>query len=106
MDNFGVKTPTIAAAQHLIDSLEEMYELHKDWTGKKYLGYNIKYDDREKELIMDMPHYVPHMIHQFYPDGPPKGKRSPAVYLPPRLGKQSQAPTQEDSSVKLNEKLN
>ena len=102
VDDFGVKIPNKKAALHLIDSLQEMYKLHIDWKGKKYLGFHIHFNHREQEVVLDMPKYVEHMIAQLYPNTTIKGKDSPAVYQPPRMGKQGQQPTQDDNSEALN----
>jgi hypothetical protein len=101
VDDFGVKAPNKQAAKHLIDSLQEMYKLHVDESGKKYLGFNIQFNDRTQEVVMDMPKYVPHMLAQFYPNLTIKGKHTPGVYVPPRMGKKSQEPTKEDASKPL-----
>jgi hypothetical protein len=101
VDDFGVRAPTQEAAQHLIDSLLKMYKLHIDRKGKKYLGFNIQYNDTAQEVVLDMPKYIPHMMSQFYHERPLKGKLSPAVYTAPHWGDKLQAPTREDNTPLL-----
>jgi hypothetical protein len=101
VDDFGVKIPNRKAAWHLINSLQEMYKLHIDWEGKKYLGFHIHFNHRAQHVVMDMPKYVEHLKAQFHPNTTPAGKGSPAVYQAPNIGKQSQKPTPEDSSEPL-----
>jgi hypothetical protein len=55
VDNFGVKYVGDEHAQHLIDVLEEFYEVDKDWTGKKYCGTNLDWDYDRRKVHLSMP---------------------------------------------------
>jgi hypothetical protein len=102
VDDFGAKTPNRAAAEHLIQALQLMYELHIDWEGKKYLGFNIQFDDTQRAVILDMPKYVPRMLELFHPGRTLKGTATPAIYIPPNYGAKQQGATPPDISPTLN----
>lgn len=58
VDDFGVKYRGKDNAQHLIDTLTQLYELHIDWTGAKYVGLDIVFDKAEKTVTISMEHYA------------------------------------------------
>jgi hypothetical protein len=41
VDDFGVKYEGLANAHHLIDALEQHYNVSKDWTGGLYCGITL-----------------------------------------------------------------
>ena len=98
VDDFGVKIPNKAAAEHLINVLEKEYKLHKDWKGAKYLGFDINIKPGYA-AILDMPNYVPKMLEQFFPGQTLKGKLSPAVYTAPTYGAKQQYATTDDTAT-------
>jgi hypothetical protein len=59
VDDFAVKYSNPDHANHLISVLEQIYELTIDWTGRKYLGYTVEFDDIHHTVFLSMPNYVP-----------------------------------------------
>ena len=104
VDDFGVKYQHRADAEHLIAILSELYLLHIDWDGAKYLGFHIKLDDAASTVSISMPDYVPKMLHRFSPGIILKGEASPAVYFPPRYGAHQQFADAPDDSPVLSSK--
>ena len=41
VDDFGVKYVGKEHARHLVDALEEHYDISTDWEGKKYIGLTL-----------------------------------------------------------------
>lgn len=70
--------------------MEQIYELTIDWTGSKYLGYTVEFDDIHHTVSLSMPNYVPKLLQRFFPNEIVKGAPSPAVYQPPQYGKSTQ----------------
>jgi hypothetical protein len=52
-----------------------------DWTGRKYLGFTIEFDDVEHSVSLSMPDYVPKLLQRFCPGETLKGAASPARCL-------------------------
>ena len=100
VDDFGVKYPNKAAALQLIQALEELYKLHVDWQGEKYLGFRIKFK-RAHSATLDMPTYIPKALAYFFPNQDITGELSPATYHSPNYGAKQQL-TSEDTSAALN----
>ena len=69
--------------------MEELYELKVDWTGGQYLGIAIQFSDDRNAVSLSIPGYIAKAIERFSPNLK-KGSRSPAVYVPPKLGAQAQ----------------
>ena len=44
VDYFGVKYVGEENAKHLVDALEDNYEISQDWEGKKYCGLTLEWD--------------------------------------------------------------
>lgn len=100
VDDFGVKYAKQADAQFLLDVLRKQYEVSVDWSGSKYLGYTIAFDDLKHTATLSMPGYVDKMLQRFFPGQTFKGAGSPGVYVPPNYGVKLQV-TRVDLSAPL-----
>jgi hypothetical protein len=89
VDDFGVKYTDKADAQHLIDTLQEAYKLHIDWTGADYVGLTLDWNYDQCSVAVSMPGYVQKALERFCADQG-KGANSPMVYIPPRYGEKIQ----------------
>ena len=58
VDYFGVKYVGKEHAKHLVDTLEENYEISEDWEGKKYCGLTLEWDYEARKVHVSMPGYV------------------------------------------------
>lgn len=81
-DELGVKYKATDDAQHLIDTMSSLHEVHVDWTGSQFVGFTIEFDDIEACAVLSMPDVVPRLLERFHPDGLPDGKgvNTPALY--------------------------
>ena len=66
-DDFGIKYKNKADADHLIDNLRRLYTLKVDWSGKQYLGFDIKFDDVARKVSLSMPLFIPKVLLRFDP---------------------------------------
>ena len=89
VDDFGIKFRKREDLEHFIAIMEELYELKVDWTGGQYLGIAIQFSDDRNAVSLSIPGYIAKAIERFSPNLK-KGSRSPAVYVPPKLGAQAQ----------------
>ena len=96
VDDFGVKYSTRAGAQHLIDTLQQLYVITIDWTGTKYLGFTIAFNHQLHYVDISMPGYITKVLQRFVPDTT-TGAASPAVYTPPVYGNPDLRPALDNS---------
>ena len=98
VDDFGVKYTDRAAAEHLINALQEIYEIKIDWTGSKYIGFTIKFNRLLKTVTLSMPAYIAKVLERFAPSLR-QGAASPSIYTPPSYGAHTQSPTEDTSKA-------
>jgi hypothetical protein len=91
VDDFGVKCTRLEDAEHLQHVLEELYEVKVNWSGSKYLGFTITFDDEAQTVSLSMPDYIPKLLQRFSPTLC-KGAATPGIYTPPSYGKPNQVP--------------
>jgi hypothetical protein len=93
VDDFGIKADSTTTATHLINCLQEEYNMTIDWHGKSFLGMTIDivHAAQDSTCTISMPNYYANMlsemkvIHTQY-------IHSPLLYIPPSYGTvQSQA---------------
>jgi hypothetical protein len=69
VDDFGIKYTNTEDADHLIACLRELYTLKVDWTGSKYIGYDIEFTPATALLpracTIDMLRYIPRALQRF-----------------------------------------
>jgi hypothetical protein len=85
VDDFGVKYSGAEHIQHLIDTLRELYELHVDMDGAKYVGLDILFDREAQTVSISMKDYVQKALLRFGATNI-KGVNSPGIYTPPNYG--------------------
>jgi hypothetical protein len=65
MDNFGIKYINKTDANHLIQTLQQDYEIEEDWEGTQYLGITLDWDYKKREVHLSMPGYVEQALARF-----------------------------------------
>ena len=98
VDDFGVKYSNKLGAQHLIDTLQELYVITIDWTGSKYLGFAIAFNYEQHTVDISMPGYIDKVLQRFSLQQT-KGAASPALYTAPSYGNSDQRPVSDDSAA-------
>ena len=97
VDDFGVKYTTKAGAEHLIHTLNKLYEIKINWTGSTYIGFTIQFNNSLRTVRLSMPGYITKILKRFNVS-PTASAASPAVYTPPTYGAPNQAPTSDTSA--------
>ena len=94
VDDFGVKYTDRTAAEHLINALQEIYEIKIDWTGGKYIGFTIQFERILKTVNLSMPAYIAKVLERFAPSLR-QDAASPSIYTPSLYDAHTQAPTED-----------
>jgi hypothetical protein len=100
VDDFGIKFKEQENADHLINSLQEIYKLTVDPKGERFLGMTIKHDKVNRKLTISMPNYVQMALNRFKANNI-KVANSPAIYIPPIYGAKVQQKAVEDTTAPL-----
>ena len=58
VDDFGVKYLEKAHADHLINALQENYQISINWEGKNYCGLKLGWNYTEGYIDLSMPKYI------------------------------------------------
>ena len=66
VDSFRAQYIDAADAEHLIETLQEAYKLHIDWTGADYVGLALEWDYNQRTVAVSMPGYVQKALARFY----------------------------------------
>jgi hypothetical protein len=101
VDDFGIKYVGKRHLQHLIDALQNFYEITIDWEGKKYCGVSLDWDYANKMVWLSMPGYVEAALRQFLHDPPSKPTHGPSHYTAPVYGNHTQMTDAPDNTPAL-----
>ena len=77
VDDFGVQYTGDQHAQHLIQSLEENYELSKNFEGDKYCGLDLEWDYEGRKARISMKQYIEKVLQCFKHSEPSTRQDSP-----------------------------
>ena len=77
VDDFWVKYVGQEHANHLKATLEQNYKATNDWTGNRYIGINLDWDYKRKQVHLSMPRYVAKALKQLQHSKPIKKQHSP-----------------------------
>ena len=72
VDDFGIKYIGKENALHLINALEDFYDLEVDWKGSLYCGITLDWHYDDKYVDISMPNYVHKQILRYFRHNPPK----------------------------------
>ena len=101
VDDFGVKYVGKDNINHLIQVLEEHYEITKDWEGLKYGGINMDWDYTKRVVHLSMPNYVTNALQRFAHEFPKKPQHQPHQHAVPAYGQKIQYAKNDDTSQPL-----
>ena len=106
VDDLGVKYVGQNAANHLIDTLRQQYEISQDWTGNFYLGLELdwSYESKPKHVTLSMPKYLPSALTKLQYAPITKPEHALAQHVIPTYGAKIQYAPPEDVEKKLSEK--
>lgn len=101
VDDFGVKYVGKEHADHLVGILEEHYDCHIDWEGRKYLGITLDWDYIKRECHLSMPGYVQNALTRFQHEMPKRPQHQPHKHIAPAYGAKVQYAAGQDESRPL-----
>jgi hypothetical protein len=101
VDDFGVKYVGKEHINHLIEYLQENYELTKDWTGNLYCRIKQLWDYTTRTLDISIPGYIKKLLHKYKHKMAKKPQHCPYTPAPKQYGADAQAPLPNDISPKL-----
>jgi hypothetical protein len=81
VDDFAVVWTSKEDMDHLIHTLQQLYQVKVIWEGNKYLGMDIDVDRTNRHVTISMPGYVSKLLRRVRPDGL-KGASTPGIYMP------------------------
>ena len=101
VDDFLIKYNDKAAADHLMTTLRQLYEITTDFGNvQKYVGITLKHNKLERTIDMSMSEYVQKALLQFK-QTILRGADSPIIYVPPQYGKFQQEVQPDEPSTPL-----
>ena len=63
VDDFGIKYTSQAATSHLLQALQDKYQITVDPSSKKFFGFVLYWDYPTIKVYLLMPNYVQHALH-------------------------------------------
>ena len=98
VDDFGVKYIGKEHVLHLLQVLKQDYEIEEDWEGTRYLGMNIDWDYKKREVHLSMPGYVEKVLACFGHLQPKYPQHQPHKHTIPTYGATIQYAKAEDTT--------
>ena len=77
VDDFGIEFVGVEHLQHLVDSLQKVYEIVLDPTGSKFCVITLEWYYKTKTVDLSMPDYVPTKLKEFDHPHPSRPQHSP-----------------------------
>jgi hypothetical protein len=100
VDDFGIKSFTLADANHLLDTLRKYYKISVDWAGKNYCGLTINWNYRRRYVDTSMPGYLPSALKRLQHVAPSSPQYAPHKWSQPAYGQKLQlAPIDDTPSL-------
>jgi hypothetical protein len=101
VDDFGVKYVGRTHADHLLQSLQQLYVVTEDNTGSLFHGLTIDWNYVDRYVDISMPKYIPAMLHKFQHPSPRRRQDAPHAWAQPTYGAKVQFATDDDSTPVL-----
>jgi hypothetical protein len=103
VDDFGVKIKGREHGEHLINALEEHYEVTVDWTGSLFCGIHLNWQYNKKQVDIAMPNYIEKALTKYGHKKPRRPQHAPHKHTPIQYGAKVQM-VQVNNSPPLNAK--
>jgi hypothetical protein len=102
VDDFGVKYVNKTDVEHLLESLQGMYELTADWTGNLYCGITLGWNYDKRYIDISMPGFIKKKIQEYGHVVPNRLQNCPYAPEPKQFGVTAHAPAPPDDTPLLN----
>ena len=99
VDNFGVKYCSVADATHLINALQEKYNLSIDWEGRIFCGITLTWDYKNRTCDLNIPGYMMKALHKLGHPKPKKPQDAPHPRVEPAYGRKLQFADKDTSPI-------
>ncbi len=86
VDNFGIKTTSVANLKHLVSSLQEHYYIVVDWTGSLFWGVKLRWDYINWTVNLHMPNYINKALLKYQHPALAKPQHAPYRATPLQFG--------------------
>ena len=90
VDDFGIKYINKEHINHFWKEVEEWYPVKGDWAESKYLGMDLKWDYKNKNVTVGMKGYNKKALKEAGHTKPTKSVDGPTRYQRPEYGKKIQ----------------
>ena len=90
VDDFGVKYYSKADADHLIQALQQVYDLTVDFDGKEYCDLTLNSNYQAQYVDVSMPQFVTKSLQKLQHPKPSKPQHAPHRHIQPIYGQQQQ----------------
>ena len=74
-------TPPKNDANHLINALQQNYNITTDWTGSLYCGLTLQWNYEERWVDIHMPGYIIRALTKFNHPTPHKAQHDPHTWI-------------------------
>jgi hypothetical protein len=88
-------------AEHLIDTLRQLYTITTEWDGSLYCGLTLAWDYNARHVDVSMPGYIARALARFEHIPATRAQHSPHAWTPPSYGTAVQLATPADTSAPL-----
>ena len=83
VDEFGVKYVGKKHAEHLINAIQENYQVSTDWEGNRYYGISIKWNDQKQVVDLSMAGYIQAELNRLQNSSPSRKEHAPHIWERP-----------------------
>ncbi len=99
VDDFGIKYSSMADIDDLQRIIGFKYKFKIHLTGSKYVGVRLDWNYEDNSYYADMPTTCDAALDLLCPDGPPRDRNSPGIYLTPKYGAPDLGATVDDTPL-------
>jgi Reverse transcriptase (RNA-dependent DNA polymerase) len=101
VDDFFVSLEDDQDGEHLINSLQEHYQITVDKTASKFCGMQLDWDYNARHVDVSMPKYIEKTLQRFEHPKPKRPQHAPSKWNAPTYGATVQYAEPEDTSPPL-----
>jgi hypothetical protein len=104
VDDFGVKYVGREHAEHLMECIENNYNISSDWNGSAYCGLTLEWDYKNRRMDLSMPGHIKAALHKYQHAAPAHPEHAPHTWNPPVYGAKTKYVEDETTSPALSNK--
>ena len=96
VDDFGKKSTSQAATNHLPQALRDKYQITVDPSGTKFLGFVLDWHYPARKVYLSIPNYVKHALHRLQHSLPSRLQHAPHCHNKPTYSQKIQFADPQD----------